>query len=146
LRSATNFVALFRMKKILALILFPFFLNAQREISKDSILEKNTSIASRTKEEARELIENIRQRVIKGEDFKILAEKYSEDPGSARQGGMLQAFKQGKMVPEFEVVAFSLKSGEISDIFETQYGFHFLQVLAREGESVVARHILIKTK
>ena len=54
--------------------------------------------------------------------------------------------KKGQLVPEFETVAFSSPIGVISDVFETQYGFHFLQVLSREGDAVVARHILVRYK
>jgi len=53
---------------------------------------------------------------------------------------------RGQMVPEFEAVAFRLKQGEVSEIFETTYGFHFMQLVARKGESVDVRHILMSPK
>lgn len=119
--------------------------DAQSEIKKDSVEIKSNALG-RTKEEAKLLVENYRERVLKGEDFAALAFKYSEDPGSAKKGGQLSPFGKGQMVPEFEEVAFKLKPGEISDVFETKYGFHFIQVLAREGEKVVARHIMLQVK
>jgi peptidyl-prolyl cis-trans isomerase SurA len=137
------------MKKVLFLIAFPFFLNAQNPaepVKKDSIKTKNTPQAGRSKDEARQLLESYRQRILNGENFSVLAALYSEDPGSAKQGGQLPPFGRGVMVQEFEEVAFNLKPGQISDIFETQFGFHFIQLLAREGEKVMARHILISAK
>lgn len=136
------------MKKIIFLLAFPCLLSAQTtevKQGKDSIPQK-TSSTSRTKEEAKLLIESLRERVLKGEDMSALAAQYSEDPGSAKKGGQLSPFGRGKMVPEFEEVAFSLRPGEISEVFETKYGFHFIQLLAREGESVVAQHILLTVK
>jgi peptidyl-prolyl cis-trans isomerase SurA len=137
------------MKKIIFLIIFPFILNAQNAtepVKKDSVKTKSTSSFNRSKEEAKQLAESCRQRILNGESFSVLAALYSEDPGSAKQGGQLAPFGRGKMVPEFEEVAFSLKPGQMSDVFETQYGFHFILLLAREGEKVVASHILISGK
>lgn len=135
------------MKKIIFLLLFPFILPAQIDgLKKDSVPAKNVPPFGRTKEEAKQLIEYYREQIVKGGDFSAFAIKYSEDPGSAKKGGQLSAFGRGQMVPEFEEVAFKLKPGEISDVFETKYGFHFIQLLAREGEKVIARHILLQVK
>jgi peptidyl-prolyl cis-trans isomerase SurA len=136
------------MKKIIILIIFPFILQSQNpaEVKKDSVKTKNIPSLNRTKEEAKQLAEGYRERILNGESFNVLAALYSEDPGSAKHGGQLPAFGRGQMVPEFEEVAFSLKPGQTSDVFETQFGFHFIQLLAREGEKVVARHILISGK
>ena len=136
------------MKKIIFLLVFPFILQAQTgsELKKDSVKTKNTPPLGRSKEEAKLLIENLRERVLKGEDMSALAAQYSEDPGSAKKGGQLSPFKRGQMVPEFEEVAFSLKPGDVSDIFETKFGFHFIQLLAKDGEVLVARHILLQVK
>lgn len=137
------------MKTIIFILAFPFFLSAQNSIENKSLKDSTqlkTSSTSRTKEEAKLLIESLRERVLKGEDMSALAAQYSEDPGSAKKGGQLSPFGRGKMVPEFEEVAFSLKPGEISEVFETKYGYHFIQLLAREGESVVARHIVLLVK
>lgn len=76
----------------------------------------------------------------------VMAALYSEDPGSAKNGGRYESVMRGQMVPEFEAVAFRLKQGEVSEIFETSYGYHFMQLVARKGESVDVRHILMAPK
>jgi peptidyl-prolyl cis-trans isomerase SurA len=76
----------------------------------------------------------------------VIAALYSEDPGSAKNGGRYESVMRGQMVPEFEAVAFRLKPGEVSEIFETSYGYHFMQVVARKGESVDVRHVLMSPK
>lgn len=89
-------------------------------------------------------IDALRLRVKSGEDFAFLAKSYSEDPGSAPDGGDLGFFDRQRMVKEFTAQAFKLKAGELSPVFESEHGFHILQVIERRGEQVNARHILIK--
>lgn len=81
-----------------------------------------------------------------GRDFSELAKKYSDDPGSAAQGGDLGFVKKGVFYPEFEEAAFKLNVGEISGVVESPVGFHIIQMLEKRGESVNTRHILIKIK
>ena len=85
-----------------------------------------------------------KNRVESGEDFKFLATLYSEDPGSAKNGGELGFLGRGVLVPEFEAVAYKLQEGELSGIVETKFGFHLIQMIARRGEQVNVRHILLK--
>jgi peptidyl-prolyl cis-trans isomerase C len=80
-----------------------------------------------TKEEAKKKAQAILDRVRKGEDFAKLAEEYSGDPSSKSKGGDTDYFAKGVMVPEFEKVAFSLKPGEVSDLVETQFGYHIIK-------------------
>lgn len=89
-------------------------------------------------------LDAIRLRIKSGEDFAFLAKTYSEDPGSAQEGGDLGFFDRATMAKEFTANAFKLKPGELSPVFETEFGFHVLQVIERRGEQVHARHILIR--
>lgn len=88
----------------------------------------------------------LRERILKGEKFSMLATLYSQDPGSAKQGGELGFFSRGDMVGEFEAAAFALKPGEVSPIIETQFGFHIIQLIERRGNTINVRHILITPK
>jgi peptidyl-prolyl cis-trans isomerase SurA len=89
-------------------------------------------------------IDALRLRVKSGEDFGFLAKTYSEDGGSAPDGGDLGFFDRTRMVKEFTAWAFKLKPGEMSPVFESEHGFHILQVIERRGEQVQARHILVR--
>ena len=86
-----------------------------------------------TKEEARKKSEELLARARKGEDFAKLASENSDDPGSKDKGGEYDFFGHGKMVPEFEKAAFALKPGEISDLVETQFGFHIIKLEERRS-------------
>ncbi len=97
-------------------------------------------------EKVKNKLREFRLRVINGETFATLAILYSEDPGSAKNGGELGLFGRGEMFPAFEAAAFTLKSGEVSDIVETEAGYHILQLIERRGEYVNVRHILIRPK
>lgn len=94
------------------------------------------------KDYARKKIEQIRENLLDGGDWCITADIESDDPGSARNCGETGFFGRGKMVPEFEVMAFKLKPDTISKIIETQFGFHILKLIERRGEQVNVRHIL----
>lgn len=94
---------------------------------------------------AREKLEKIRANIISGEfSFEAMALKFSEDPGSGARGGDLGFAKRGSYVPEFEATVYSLAKDEISEIIETEFGFHIIKMLERRGNSIRARHILIK--
>ena len=89
-------------------------------------------------------LDAIRLRIKSGEDFGFLAKTYSEDPGSAGEGGDLGFFDRSTMFKEFTAMAFKLKAGDLSPVFETEAGYHILQVIERRGEQVNARHILVR--
>ncbi len=75
--------------------------------------------------------------------FATIATLHSDDPGSKISGGDLGWQTRGTMVPEFETALFNLKNNEISEVIETQYGFHIIQLLDRKGDNFHCRHILI---
>ncbi|MGH7510730.1 MAG: peptidylprolyl isomerase [Gemmatimonadales bacterium] len=79
----------------------------------------------------------------RGADFATAARRFSQDPGSREQGGSLNWFRRGVMVPEFERVAFALKPGVISDPVESPFGYHIIQVERAQPAEVQARHILL---
>ena len=106
---------------------------------------KRPTFSAEAKLAAKEQLEEYRARVVKGEKMSTLARLYSEDPGSAAKGGYYQ-FGRGVMDPAFEAVAFRLKQGEVSNVFETAYGYHFIELQARKGEMVEVKHILIVPK
>lgn len=106
----------------------------------------NPQLTKAEKQRFYDKIDALRLRVKSGEDFGFLAKTYSEDPGSAPDGGDLGFFDRTVMAKEFTSWAFKLKAGEMSPVFETEFGYHILQVIERRGEQVHARHILIKPK
>lgn len=104
----------------------------------------NPKLSKAEKQRFYDKIEALRLRIKSGEDFGFLAKTYSEDPGSAAEGGDLGFFDRSTMAKEFTAWAFKLKAGEMSPVFETEFGYHILQVIERRGEQVHARHILIR--
>ncbi len=103
-----------------------------------------TRISDEEKEKALQKLENIRERVQAGENFEELASVYSDDTGSARVGGNLGWAKRGSYVPEFEAAAYELEPGEVSEIVETKFGYHLIQMMQRRGNNINVRHILIR--
>lgn len=113
---------------------------------KISHIFQNPKTGDRVKKKAKEFALSLLDSLKKGADFAKLAIKYSEDPGSAAQGGDLGSVKRGVFYPEFEAVAFALAPNQLSGIVESPVGFHIIQLLERRGESIHSRHILIKVK
>ncbi len=92
-------------------------------------------------------LEDMRMRIVEGKvSFEVAATLNSQDPGSAANGGALGMVPQGVMVPEFDAVALSLKEGEVSSVFKTDFGYHIMQMIERRGEQYNARHILLKVE
>jgi peptidyl-prolyl cis-trans isomerase SurA len=105
---------------------------------------RNPKANERIKMKSRDLAQSLLDSIKAGADFAEIATEYSDDPGSASQGGDLGYVKRGIFYPEFEAAAFSLDEGEISDVVESPVGFHIIQLLERRGESIHTRHVLIK--
>lgn len=111
-----------------------------------SVIEITPTVTEAERDRVRTQLAELRERVVQGEKFSMLATLYSQDPGSAKKGGEVGFFGRGKMVPEFEAAAFALKPGEVSPIIESQLGFHILQLIERRGNTVNCRHILLIPK
>ena len=108
---------------------------------------KRPPVSIDEKLEVKDQLYKIRKRILDGESsFSTMAVLYSEDPGSARKGGELGFTGKGEFAPEFEAVAFNLRDGEISEVVETQFGFHIIQLIERRGDYVNCRHILLTAK
>jgi peptidyl-prolyl cis-trans isomerase SurA len=119
----------------------PYF-NQEVEIAEIIMKPKANDVE---KEKAKKQLEDLRDQIVNGKKpFEDLAKKHSQDPGSGREGGDLGWAKRGKFVPEFEAQAFRLEEGGMSQVFESDFGFHILQLIERRGNNIHCRHILIK--
>ena len=105
---------------------------------------KYAQVSRQQKAAARQQLEELRNRILAGEDFATLAKQYSQDPGSAEAGGELGFFKKKELVPEYEAAALRLEPGQISNVVESMFGFHLIQMIERKGQEFNTRHILIK--
>ena len=118
-------------------------LNSEVEVGQ---ITKKPPIDEREKARVKEKLNELRERIVKGEDFSTLAVLYSEDPGSAKAGGELGLLNRNELVPEFAAEAFTLKGKEVSKIVESPFGYHIIQLIDRKGELVNVRHILLVPK
>lgn len=118
-------------------------INAEVEMGQ---IVKKPPIRAEEKAAVRQRLSELRQRILNGESFTALAALYSEDPGSASKGGEIGLQSRGSLYPEYEAIAFALKKGEISDIVESEAGFHIIQQIERRGDMVNTRHILLIPK
>ena len=104
------------------------------------------TVSDAEKERLRDRLRSFRDQILNGEKtFNTLAVLYSEDGASSR-GGELGYMSKTEMVPEFAEAAFNLKPGKISKIVETEFGFHIIQLIDRQGEKINVRHIILQPK
>lgn len=131
--------------------------NFYKSMPKDSIpliktefeiaqIVKKPPVSIEEKIRVKEQLQELRARILAGENFSTLAILYSEDPGSAKNGGELGFYGRGQLYPEFEAVAYKLKDGEVSEIVETEAGYHIIQLIERKGDYINVRHILLIPK
>lgn len=118
----------------------PYF-GKEMEISQIVIKAK---ISNEQENAAKEKAQELRDRIMEGDDFDILASLYSDDPGSANNGGELGFAQRGSFVPEFERAGYALQDGEVSNIVKTQFGYHIIKLIERRGELFNFSHILVK--
>lgn len=107
---------------------------------------KKPPISIEEKIRIKEQLLTLRTRILKGESFSTMAILYSEDPGSAKKGGELGFYGRGQLYPEFEAIAFKLNEGEISNIVDTEAGYHIIQLIERKGDYINVRHLLLSPK
>lgn len=112
------------------------------------IITQQPKIETEELNRVKDLLRSYTDRVTKGETtFATLARLYSEDPGSARQGGEMDYVGRGMLDPAFASVAFNLTDPKkISKIVETEFGFHIIQLIDKRGDKVKCRHILLKPR
>ena len=107
---------------------------------------KVAKVSESQKNKTRAELMDIRNKLLAGEDFATLAKKYSDDPSVLSNGGEMGWSARGRMVPEYEAMAFKLKPKEISMPFESAFGIHVMQLIERRGNEYNSRHILISPK
>ncbi len=120
----------------------PYF-NAEVEVGQIVVFPEISEVQRNL---ALDKINGLLERLNNGEDFCTLALIYSEDPSNADQCGDLGIVGRGEFVTEFEAAAFRLDDGEVSEVVETKYGFHLIQMVERKGNRIHVRHILVKPK
>jgi peptidyl-prolyl cis-trans isomerase SurA len=110
-------------------------------------LVKMPKVTTEEKLRVRELLNQKRLDILEGkESFRMVAVEISEDPGTNTKGGEFEMINKGTFVKEFDALAFTLAEGEVSEVFETEYGYHIFQLLERRGEMYRGRHILVIPK
>lgn len=118
------------------------------EVKDEVILSQIVMYPKLTEEHKEDIInklKKIRESILNGESFELQARIYSEDEGSASNGGLYRNVARGTMVKPFEAAALNLQEGEISEPVETEYGYHIIQLVKKMGKLYDVRHILIKT-
>ena len=106
--------------------------NPDKFMTPEQVRVRHILIDARSCDAEKQIAQLLEQARAPGADFAVLAQRYSQDPGSAKRGGDLGFFERGKMAPEFDKAAFALtKPGEVSDVVRTQFGFHIIRLEER---------------
>lgn len=117
------------------------YIDAEMEVGQ---IVRKPPVSDSERKAVKARLEEYRKKIMAGEDFAVYAALYSEDKSTAKKGGELGMFERGTMVPEFEAAAFNLRTGEVSPIIETKFGFHILQLIERRADQINVRHILLQ--
>lgn len=126
-----------------------------RDFDKDSLnyvpeqyeyaqIVKYPASTNSAKQRARENLLELRERIMKGEKFEVLARIYSQDPGSTSRGGEMDPLTREMVVKPFADAMVKLKPGQVSGIVESEYGFHIIQLIDKNGNLYHVRHILVR--
>src|SRR5262245_50108869 len=112
--------------------------NQQQYSTPEQVRASHILLKTEGKDEAavKKQAEDVLKQAKGGADFGELAKKYSEDEGSAKNGGDLDYFGHGKMVPEFDTAAFALQPGQLSDLVKSQFGYHIIKVTDKKAGTV----------
>ena len=114
------------------------FVSPEQVRARHILVRADKNAEAEVRSAARQRLDDIRQKALAGEDFAALAQAHSEDPGSKEKGGDLGFFGRGRMVKPFEEAAFALPLKQISEIVETEYGYHLIQVTERKDAGTVS--------
>ncbi|MDW3196170.1 MAG: peptidylprolyl isomerase [Cytophagales bacterium] len=120
----------------------PYF---STEVTVGQIVKKPEA-GPKQQEKVRNTLIEIKGQLLKGGSFAELARLYSEDPGSAANGGELPFYKRGDLAPEYEATAMTLQKGEVSLPVKTQFGYHLIELQEKRGNTFKSRHILMIPK
>lgn len=120
----------------------PYF---STEVKVGQIVKKPVAGPSQ-EEKVRNTLLEIKGQLLKGGSFAELARLYSEDPGSAANGGELPFYKRGDLAPEYEATAMTLEKGEVSLPVRSQFGYHLIELQEKRGNTFKSRHILMIPK
>jgi peptidyl-prolyl cis-trans isomerase SurA len=118
-------------------------IGSQLEYSQITILP---AITEKEDLEVKAKLRDFKKRVENGDNFATLAILYSEDPGSARNGGEMDYVGRGMLDPAFATEAFNLKPNQVSKVVKSEFGYHIIQLIDRKGEKIKCRHILLRAK
>ncbi|HRE75142.1 MAG TPA: peptidylprolyl isomerase [Flavobacteriales bacterium] len=118
-------------------------INSMVELAQLTIVPK---VSDEEKKRTRIKLEAVRKRIMSGASTFCVEAIDSDDPGSNGNCGEWDFIPRGTFVPQFDAIAFRLKDGEFSEVFETDYGFHFMQLIQRRGDEYKGRHILFVPK
>ena len=108
------------------------------QIVKYAVLKKSV------KDELKQRLLGYKERILKGEDFGALATEFSEDPGSKSNGGLYVNTKRGQFDPKYEAAVFKIKPGQMTEIVESEFGFHLIRLESMKGQEYTSRHILLR--
>ncbi|NOX08479.1 MAG: hypothetical protein GXP22_03150 [Gammaproteobacteria bacterium] len=112
------------------------FVKPEQRQARHILMQVSSDAGDEALASARKKAQSVLERINQGEDFAVLAKEFSDDPGSAQQGGDLGLFEKGLMEASFDDVVFSLKEGDVSDLVQTTFGFHIIQLTAIQEEKV----------
>jgi len=118
-------------------------IGSQMEYAQITILP---AITEKADLEVKAKLRDFKKRVENGDNFATLAIMYSEDPGSARNGGEMDYVGRARLDPAFATEAFNLKPNQVSKVVKSEYGYHIIQLIDRKGEKIKCRHILLRPK